>query len=134
MIRRAMLLVSLAVAVPGCPDQPDPEPDIILYPLTGAPPGNQGEVVNSDADGYTITMSRGVALGARCWDSCDYDCLAPHITAADEAVIAVRPMWRPTGGDADRVLIAMQTGTTELTVSTGCATRTYSVRVVDQGQ
>jgi hypothetical protein len=133
-IRRAILLAALAAALPGCPDQPPPEDDIILYGLTTAPPGNQGVIVNSDEDGYSITMSRGVALGARCWDSCDYDCVAPHITAGDETVLALRPMWRPTGGDADRVLIAMQTGTTELTVGTSCATRTYAVRVVDQGQ
>lgn len=134
MIRRLCLLAGLALAVPGCPEHSDAVPDIILYGLTTPPPGNQGVIVSSDSDGYSITLSRGVAIGARCWDSCDYDCVAPHITPADESVIAVRPMWRPSGGDADRVLIAMQTGTTTVTVSTSCATRTYPVRVVDQPQ
>ena len=77
MIRLALLAGVVALA--GCPSSDPPADDIILYGLTNAPPASKGTIVSSDLDGYTITLTRGVAIGARCWDSCDYDCIAPRI-------------------------------------------------------
>jgi hypothetical protein len=131
LVARAALVAALALAVAGCPADDPPDNDLILYTLTNAPPASQGSIINSDEQGYSITLTRGVAIGTRCWDSCDYDCVTPQFTIADETLLAVRALWRPTTTDADRVLIAMASGTTTLDVTTACTTRRYTVRILD---
>ena len=132
-----VLLVASAIDVPllsGCPSETPAEDDLVLYGLTAPPPASVATITSSDTSGYTIVLTQGVAIAARCWDSCDYACVSPRFTSGDVDVLRVRPVWRSstteTAGEV--ALIASTPGTTELQIETACASRRYAVTVVPQ--
>jgi len=127
----AVAATLLAITATGCPSDPR-EDDVILYSITTAPPASKGTVSNLEPDDYTITLSRGVALAARCWDTCTSTCEAAQITVDDTTRLGVRPLWRPGGSGGEVVLVAGEVGTTALHVTTPCATRTYRVQVIER--
>jgi hypothetical protein len=121
----------LAAALSGCPEPS--EPDIEIYSITGAPVGRTARVHNVvDPPAHDIQITRGVAVAVGCWDSCDYTCQAPTLTSADDSVVRVRQLYRAASSATQFVLVAVAPGTTEVTVETGCARRSYPVSVLDQ--
>jgi hypothetical protein len=133
-IRRHLIAGALLAVLAGCPADTPLEDDIVLYGLTAAPPASIATIVSSDTSGYTITLTHGVAIAARCWDSCDYTCVAPQLTSADTDVLRVRPVWRSatTSTTGEVALIASGPGSTTLRVETACSSRVYTVTVQPQ--
>jgi hypothetical protein len=127
-MKRSWLFALLALA--GCDPVNEPDPDIVLYATTGAPPAHTAQIVN-EKPAYTLTLSKGAVLAAACWDSCDYRCVAPLLEVADPSVLSARPIFRATGNTTEIVLVGTSVGSTELTVRTQCAERRYAVVVVD---
>ena len=120
----------LATTLAGCPEPT--EPDIELYPFTNAPVGRTAVVRNDyDPPAHDIAITRGVVVGVSCWDSCDYYCLAPAVTSADESVVRVRPVYRASSTTTQFVLVAVAPGATEVTVQSACAERSYPVSVLE---
>ena len=132
MIARA-IAVPLAVLLAACPES-EPLPDAIGLGRTTAPPlAATATIVTDDPDGAPdlVEMSVGVAIAARCWDTCDATCVKPTIESADPAVLEVRPVYRQNDTtESDRVLVATGAGTTRLTVRSACTTRVYPVTVL----
>jgi hypothetical protein len=120
------LLMLLALGAAGCPDQAPPE--LLIAPTTSAPPAR---TLRLDQRALTITVSRGVVFGLRCWDSCDGTCLGPSFVVADDKLAEVRPAFRNGRKDAEHVLIARSPGSTTVTIRDTCAEATYRLVVVD---
>jgi hypothetical protein len=127
MMRRTILVTMLAITATGCPDEPDPK-SVELFAITGAPPASLAKVTNNETDDiYRIELSVGVAIAARCWDSCDSTCASAKLTVGEDRLFGVRPVYRQNGGKSEFALIAKQPGTTTLHVETPCAARDYQV-------
>jgi hypothetical protein len=112
----------------GCPG-PDYEPQVALVQATGAPPTLTAQIVDDD-DTQQIRMSRGVAMGVTCWDSCPEmtkSCQALTVTSGDESVISVQDAFR-SNGQRTLVLSAHAQGTTTISVHTACGSKTYRAR------
>lgn len=127
-------VVSLAIlavtALAGCPDPDDP--DVELYAFTSAPVGRTATVRNQyDPEAHDIEMTRGVAVGVGCWDSCDYYCVAPSVSSSDEGVVRVKEVYRANTTTKQFVLIAVAPGNAQVVVSTLCAQKSYPVHVLE---
>ena len=132
-MKPAVLLTLMAAAlfVTGCP--PAPEPETMLYPTTGPPPSRTATLVNEEE--FTITISRGVAMGVACYSYCteqdDGDpCEGATLTADHPEVIATAATYRFGGQPGHFVLSGQQAGTSRVTLQTACGSRTYKVRVL----
>ena len=130
---RAIAIPAFALLLAACPDH-EPPPDAIgLTRITAAPPAATATIVTDDLNGApdSVELSVGVAIAARCWDTCDSTCIRPAIESADPAVLEVRPVYRQSDTtESDVVLVASTPGTTRLTVRSACATRVYAVSVI----
>lgn len=128
-----LALVLLASTLLGGDCNPPNDDEVALYRLTNAPPTRTAEIREDDGRGSParIDLSRGVVLAVGCWDTCDYTCEDPVLTVSDPSVLAVRTVDRLTAVRPDLALIAIQPGTTNLTVETECARKTYLVQVAD---
>jgi len=116
--------LSAATLVAGCPN---PYPDYVeVSAVTGAPPCRTARITNR-VDDHAIHISRGVALGMRCYDTCDGQCIAPQFLVADPALIEVREAY--FAGSAGHVIYGKASGTTTLTVVTTCSSQRYNVTV-----
>ena len=130
-MRPALVLLAAAVALvtTGCPQ--DPVPDTIgLYAVTTAPPARTALLVSTDLD-HHVEMSRGVALGIGCWDTCKGSCESPTFEVTDTAIATVRPVFRSSGGYPTWVVVAKTPGTTQLRVANACAEQVYGLTVAD---
>lgn len=130
MKRAAVLLVVLA----GCPDPVERVDRIELVGITHPPPASTGVIRTRDSQGediYRIELSVGVALAARCWDTCDADalCVLPAISAADPALLDILPVYRQ-GLHGEYALVAKQPGTTTLHLATACVSADYQVTIL----
>jgi len=126
---RFLLAGLLAAMLAGCPD-PTTEPDVELYAFTGAPIGRTATVRNQyDPPAHDIEITSGVAIGVSCWDSCDYTCVDPTISSADESIVRVKPAYRANSSAPQFVLIAVAPGDTQVNVRTDCAQKSYPVHV-----
>jgi hypothetical protein len=131
-VPRALAIAAIAVALGGCPSTEYPD-DVILFARSSPPPAHEGRIVNSDDDGYKIEMSRGVAIAAQCWDTCEVQCARPQAVAETQGIVEVRPIYRLGNPDAvEYALVAVAAGGTTLDVSTTCARRTYTVQVTEE--
>lgn len=129
MTRHALLslLVALSAStlVAGCPD---PYTDYVeVSAVTGAPPSRTAQIINR-VDEHAIRISRGVALGMRCYDTCDGQCIAPQFLIADQALVEVREAY--FAGSAGYVIFGKAQGTTTLTVDTTCSNQVYTVTII----
>ena len=89
----------LLVVLAGCPDPVERVDRIELVGITHPPPASTGVIRTRDSQGediYRIELSVGVALAARCWDTCDADalCVLPAISAADPTLLDILPVYR----------------------------------------
>jgi hypothetical protein len=131
-IAMAALLCSVLV-LSGCP-QEGYDPQVSLYPLTAAPPTKVATLDNSPEKLRTIDLSVGVSLAVGCYSYCEdvtsYDaCRDVEVLTAHGEVVRVDPIYN-LGGNTDRfVLSGVTTGTTNITISTPCGTRTYLTTV-----
>ncbi len=126
-----IVFAALVVAMlAGCPDPSDP--DVELYAITSAPVGRTASVRNEyDPTAHDVEMTRGVAVGVGCWDSCDYYCVAPSVSSSDEGVVRVKEIYRANSTAKQFVLIAVAPGNAQVVVSTVCAQKTYPVHVLE---
>lgn len=127
-MRRSVLLASLAL-LGGCPtERPD---DVILYATTAAPPSGRALVSNRDGD-ERIELSRGVAIAARCWDTCgDVPCADLRVTIDDPALATAHAVYRATGATPEVVLVANAPGRGVVRVRTSCVERVYPLLVTE---
>jgi hypothetical protein len=131
--RLAVALLTLLALGFGLGSECDPQ-DISLYQVTGPPPTRTASIreANDAADlPPTIELSRGVVLAVRCRDTCDYTCDDPVVTVSDPALLALREVDRPSAAQLELALIAVRPGTTNLTVETDCARKSYRVQILD---
>lgn len=123
--RRNLLALLLTVTcmsmVAGCEDYPD---YVEVSAVTGAPPSRTAHITNSETE-HSIHLSKGVALGLRCYDSCDGACIAPQFVIGDQTLLEAHEAY--FAGSAGHVLFAKEAGTTTLVVDTTCAHRIYTV-------
>jgi hypothetical protein len=126
-VKSVTALLALATVV-GCdPTYPD---TIALDALTSPPFGSKGSITtNETLDSFHVNMSVGVALAAGCWDSC-YEEELCTVTAANPAVLGVRPLYRIGATGNQFVLVAQTVGATMLHVETQCAARDYFVEIL----
>lgn len=128
------LAVLLTAALAGCPEPT--EDDIEIYAITGAPVGRTAQIRNVvDPPAFDVHMSRGVAIAVSCWDSCTYTCQSPALTSDDDSVVRIREIYRASSSSSTStqyVLVAVAPGTTQVTVQTACARRSYPVTVLDE--
>jgi hypothetical protein len=113
---------------------PKTDDDLSLYRMTGAPPTRTAQVREADDSAGrspTITLSRGVVLSVRCWDTCDYTCDTPTFTVAHPELLSVRAVDRLNANVPEYALVAAQSGTTQLTIATDCKSKTYSVTITE---
>ncbi len=131
------ILCTLLVALAGCPSDDPPQPRVELYGITKPPPASTGTIeTDYFEDIHQIELSQGVALAARCWESCDTvygACAAPKFSVADATLLDVRPVYHLNGGDGEVVLVAKRAGTTTVNVASTCGVQTYVVRVLPRG-
>jgi hypothetical protein len=134
-VRRARFLAAAAaLALAGCPSD-DPPPDKVeISAMTNAPPAGHAVIANRDADGneiHDITLSLGVAIATRCWDTCapDATCTLAKLTARDPELLGVRPVYRGGRRDGEFALVARRAGTTTLHVQTSCTSEDYRVTI-----
>lgn len=127
-MKRALLLGVLALL--ACDPVPEAEPDIVIVASTAAPPARSAEIVNDDPT-YSVTLSTGAVLAARCWDSCEYQCIAPELTVGDPNLLEIRSVYRYGSSSSELALIGKRAGSTTLTIRTKCAERSYAVSVLD---
>ena len=129
---RTILLIALALpltAVLGCPTEEYDE-EVALYATTGPPPSMIASIENRE-NVERIELSKGVVLGARCWES-DYenDCGGVDIIVNPPGLLDVRSAYL-LRGDAykDWVLIGKEKGSGSLTIATPKATKVYPLVV-----
>jgi hypothetical protein len=127
-------LAALALAaLPGCPTEP---PDHVeIFRVTNPPPAAEASIVSRDGLGheiYEIELSLGVAIAARCWDTCgpDWACTGAKLTAEDPSILGVRPVFRSGAPNDEFALVATGEGTTTLRVQASCTSQTYQVTVL----
>jgi len=129
---RAALLVALALPLTGGDCEPTRDDDIGLYAMTPAPPTRTARVAFEDRERgvpRTVTLSQGVVMSVRCWDSCDSNCVDPEIIPADPTVLGVRSIARVGSTRVEHALIGHRPGTTHLLVRSTCAEASYTVTV-----
>ncbi|MBX3157053.1 MAG: hypothetical protein KF773_13845 [Deltaproteobacteria bacterium] len=130
---RRLLLAALATALAGCPDSTT-APYAQLYAITAVPPGSVASIVtNRDDARFQVSLSVGVAIGARCSDYCPgtrTTCASMRVTSDDPGVLDVRSVYRGGRQPTESILVAKKVGTTTLVVDTACATEVYTVDVL----
>lgn len=127
-MRRALVVLAVALGATGCPE--DPPPEIRLYTVTVAPPARTAILVSNETE-HSIQMSRGVALAIGCWDSCKGSCESPSFEVSDPAVADVRPVFRSSGAYPTWVIVAKSAGAATIRVATACAEQVYGLGVAD---
>lgn len=71
--------LTLLAGTAGCDDYPD---YVEISAVTSAPPSRNAGIRNRDKE-HWVRLSKGVALGFRCYDTCDGVCIAPEFQIAD---------------------------------------------------
>lgn len=129
MKRLLLCLTFLGACDPESPDE------VGIYELTPAPPGKSATILEDEPSfeqDRGITLTRGVALATRCWETCEYLCREAELVTADPTTLMVRPLLRQgQTPDVEFTLLALKPGTTTLTVRTRCGVKDYPVTVAE---
>jgi hypothetical protein len=133
MTRQTVLLLALIPSVLagyGADCDPNGPREVAIFATTSAPPSKTLEIQNpSENIPAEITLSAGVVVAVRCWDSCDYTCEDFAITAADPALVRILPIDRGSWYDEAYAIVAVKAGVTTLTVTSKCASQAYPLTV-----
>ncbi len=132
MTRQIPLIVLLPSILLGYGADCDPNRphEVAIVATTSAPPSKTLDIQNPSANiPAAITLSAGVVVAVRCWDSCDYTCEDFAITAADPTLVRILPIDRGSWYDEAFAIVAVKAGVTTLTVTSKCASQAYPLTV-----
>ncbi len=128
-----LALATILLFLTGCPSE-GYDPQISLYPLTGAPPTKVAQLDNSHETLRTINLSAGVSLGVSCYSYCEEvtttdACEGVTVTADHDEVLRVDEIYSAGASSHRFVLSGTAVGTTNVTVTTLCGSRKYLTTV-----
>ena len=130
---RRLLLVALVPSVLvgyGADCDPNLTHEVAIVATTAAPPSKTLTVQNPSENILAeVTLSAGVVVAVRCWDSCDYTCEDFAITAADPTLVRILSIDRGSSYDRQIAIVAVKPGVTTLTVTSQCASQAYPLTV-----
>ena len=128
-----LLLVALVPSVLagyGADCTPEPAREVAIVATTAAPP-SKTLTIQSPSENILaeVTLSAGVVVAVRCWDSCDYTCEDFAITAADPTLVRILPIDRGSSYDRQIAIVAVKAGVSTLTVTSHCASEVYPLTI-----
>jgi hypothetical protein len=127
---RLVALVPSILAAYGADCDPKPVHEVAIVATTGTPPSKTLTVQNPSEDlPAAVTLSAGVVVAVRCWDTCDYTCEDFAITAADPTLVRIVPIDRGTSYDRTIAIVALKAGVSTLTVTSRCASQAYPLTI-----
>jgi hypothetical protein len=126
----ALLGLVLTLAASACPGDEDTDA-VEIYALTAAPPARTATITNTE-ERHRVELSSGVAIAFSCWESCEYECVAPEFVIGDPSLVEIRPIFRLRGGSTAWVMIGKSPGSTQLVVRTTCTNQAYSVQIREE--